>query len=64
MASPKFGRKLKIWQSEYLHYHYLWPHIEWAISKALNETKTHSPFILDVGCGLKPYAHFFNHCRY
>jgi SAM-dependent methyltransferase len=57
-------RKLKIWHQFYLTNIYLWPNIEWAVSEALKETANNDPFVLDVGCGQKPYADLFTECNY
>ncbi|MBE9248167.1 MAG: class I SAM-dependent methyltransferase [Aphanizomenon sp.] len=58
------SRDLKIWRSDYLQNYYLWKNIEWAAAKALQETSKNIPFVLDVGCGNKPYADLFKSCYY
>lgn len=57
-------RELKIWHQFYLTNLYLWSNIEWAASEAIRGTAHHSPFVLDVGCGHKPYADLFGECNY
>lgn len=57
-------RKLRIWGQSYLTYKYLWPNIEWAASTALLNLREDKPYVLDIGCGNKPYADLFKDCYY
>jgi SAM-dependent methyltransferase len=63
-SSRLTSRKLKIWRQDYLTYRYLWKNLESAVEKALHETSNANPFILDVGCGNKPYADLFEGFNY
>lgn len=58
------SRRLKIWGADYLHYRYLWPNIESAVHRALESNGTHTPIVLDVGCGNKPYKDLFGESLY
>lgn len=65
MNQPRLSiRKLRIWKQDYLTYRYLWSNIEWAVKKARSQTSNSTPFVLDVGCGNKPYADLFEGCNY
>jgi SAM-dependent methyltransferase len=57
-------RRLNIWRQDYLAYKYLWPNIEWAIQKSLAEVNSEKPFVVDIGCGRKPYRELFGDCIY
>ncbi|XZF64819.1 MAG: class I SAM-dependent methyltransferase [Gloeotrichia echinulata DVL01] len=58
------NRELRIWHQSYLANKYLWINIEWAVSEAIKEISNNTPFVLDVGCGHKPYRDLFSNCNY
>ncbi len=58
------SRQLKIWRQDYLTYVYLWSNIQCAVQKILQETDNSQTFVLDVGCGHKPYIDLFEGCYY
>jgi SAM-dependent methyltransferase len=65
MNQPRLvTRKLRIWKRDYLSYRYLWNNIKWAVQKVRGETNNSNPFVLDVGCGNKPYTDLFEGCQY
>lgn len=58
-------RRCRIWQTNFLHYHFLWKNIEEAVTLALaDHNSSGHPVVLDVGCGNKPYADLFVNCEY
>lgn len=57
-------RVLKPWRSDYLHYRYSWPNIEWAANTARSAVAQPCPIVLDVGCGHQPYRDLFPSARY
>jgi SAM-dependent methyltransferase len=57
-------RQLHIWRQDYLVYRYLWPNIEWATRTALENVAKEKPYVVDIGCGHKPYADLFEGCDY
>ena len=57
-------RTLRLWRQDYLHYKYLWPNLEWAARKALEEVGVDRPRVLDIGCGHKPYRDLFSRAHH
>ncbi len=57
-------RKLRIWKRDYLTSKYLWKNIEWAVEKAMSNLNLEKPFVVDIGCGHKPYEDLFGSCIY
>jgi SAM-dependent methyltransferase len=57
-------RQLRLWKKDYLVYRYLWPNIEWAIHTALETLEREKPYVIDIGCGHKPYSDLFESCDY
>jgi SAM-dependent methyltransferase len=56
-------RRLRPWRQDYLHYRYLWPDIERSVAAARSRVTAAQPFVLDLGCGNRPYHDLFEGCR-
>lgn len=58
-------RRNSILSRSYLVYRALWPHLANAARVAIAECGTNTqPLVIDIGCGEKPYADFFNSAWY
>lgn len=57
-------RKNSILSRAYLVYGALWPQLAEAALRATTECGAVQPLVIDVGCGEKPYADFFEYAHY
>lgn len=57
-------RKNSILSRAYLVYRALWPPLAEAALRATTECGADQPLVIDVGCGEKPYADFFENAHY